>query len=152
MSMHSETRRFQGPIGLLATAVVALVVALLAGHQPKAHAAYPDWDGKGEVPFSGSLQTTGNALVCSLVTGQRIAVKAATLTGATAGNYIFFSGATPSGAHQIGAYYLVANTAFKLGPDDLRAVGLRTANGEGLYCVGPGILTWSGTYWRDPSN
>lgn len=146
-----------GEFGLVAALlVVALTVALTSGRfPPKAQAAYPDWDGKGEVPFSGSLQTTGTALIASAVTtpvANRLAVKGVTLTGATAGIYVFFSGSTPSGAHQIGAYYLVANTPLKLTSDDLRAVGLRSASGEGIYCVGPGILTWSGTLWYDPSS
>ncbi len=137
-------------MGALALCLVLGVLAMLGAFPPSAKAASPDWNGHTEFQVSNSQQTTGNAVVVTATTTARVQVKAMTVTAATSGTYTFFSGSTPSGAHQIAQFYLIANTPMAFTVENFRG-SFKTAHAEGLYCVGAGILTYTLIYFDDQS-
>lgn len=140
--MDKFMKKITAGLVVLGLLCLGYVSGFVKGFPPAAHAEVEDWAGHVESIVSASQQTTGTALVCTAVTGYRFNVKSADLSGATAGNYVFFSGPTPSGANQIGEVYLAANTPRTLTASMFRG-GMKTVNGSGLYVVGPGILTYS---------
>jgi hypothetical protein len=149
---------FRGLIGILAIlALISFVytAGVFKGLPPKASAEVEDWAQHSEFVVSGSQQTTGTALIVtanSLTLSTQVAsggvgckanVKAIVMAGGTAGIYTFFSGSTVTGAHQVGQFYLAANTPVAYNVGQFRG-GMRSlVAGEGLYCVGPGVLTYT---------
>ena len=160
MPHEKNKKRFSLRSLLLVVALLGLInltysSGLIPGLPPKSEAVTEDWIGHSELSSQGSLTTVNNAVIVSATTlngvNARLQVKAIVMTGATAGNYVFFSGSTPSGANQIGNFYLAANTPVSYNADNLRGVGMRSASGQGIYCVGPGVLTWQVVVRQDTS-
>ena len=141
-----------GQGALIAALLIAGIFALghgLGGFPPTASAETEDWAMHAEHTVSGSQTITNGvtpAVIDTGVSGQRCVIKSMYLTSETAGKVYFFSGSTTTGANQIGAFYLAANTPVQITTAMLRGglgTDISSTAATPITAVGPGVLDYT---------